>query len=59
MGNQIGEAINKTMIKNQNNYIQINGRILSQNAIKLLNPKQLSTIETILEKAIPNQVMLE
>lgn len=47
---------NKPLIQNQNNYIQINGTVLSQETIKHLNPEQLKTIETILKTAIPSQI---
>ena len=48
-----GAAQNNTLIQNQNNYIQINGTVLSQESIKSLNPEQLDTIETILKTALP------
>jgi DNA-binding phage protein len=48
-----GQQVNNTMIKTQNNYIQINGTVLSQDAVKHLNPEQLSTIEGILKTALP------
>jgi len=44
---------NGTLIQNQNNYIQINGTVLSQETIKQLNPEQLNTIESILKTALP------
>jgi hypothetical protein len=44
---------NTTRIQNQNNYIQINGMVLSQEKIKHLTPDQLNTIETILKAALP------
>jgi hypothetical protein len=53
MGNANGQPSNNTLIQNQNNYIQINGRVLSQETIKHLNPEQLNTIETILKTALP------
>jgi len=40
------------LIKNQNNYIQINGTVLSQETIKHLNPEQLNSIESILKTAL-------
>jgi predicted transcriptional regulator len=46
-----GQTPNNTLIQNQNNYIQINGTVLSQEAIKYLNPEQLNAIETILKTA--------
>lgn len=48
-----GQTPNNTLIQNQNNYIQINGTVLSQETIKHLNPEQLNTIETILKTALP------
>ncbi|MBP9933020.1 MAG: hypothetical protein KBF25_04955 [Chitinophagaceae bacterium] len=48
-----------TYIKDQNNYIQINGTVLSQETIKHLNPEQLNTIETILKTALPQPEVLE
>ena len=52
-----GQASNHTLIKNQNNYIQINSTILSQENIKQLNPDQLIEIENILKKALPQQAL--
>lgn len=40
---------NNTLIQNQNNYIQINGMVLSQETVKNLTPEQLNTIEGILK----------
>ena len=54
-----GQAPNNTLIQNQNNYIQINGTVLSQETIKHLNPEQLNTIETILKTALPQPEVLE
>ena len=51
-----GTAQNNTLIQNQNNYIQINGTVLSQESIKSLNPEQLNTIETILKTALSKSV---
>jgi hypothetical protein len=48
---------NQTLIQNNNNYIQINGTVLSQEAIKHLNPEQLNSIEQILKKALPVEVI--
>jgi predicted DNA-binding protein YlxM (UPF0122 family) len=42
---------NGTTIQNQNNYIQINGTVLSQEAVKQLKPEQLKIIESILKEA--------
>jgi len=44
---------NSTLIQNQNNYIQINGTVLSQETIKHLKPEQLNAIETIFKTALP------
>ena len=44
---------NNTLIKTQNNFIQINGTVLSQEAIKHLKPEQLNSIEAILKNALP------
>ena len=53
MGNlNNGQTSNSTLIRNQNNYIQINGIVLDQEAIKQLNPHQLNIIEGILKTAI-------
>jgi hypothetical protein len=41
-----------TQSNTQNNYIQINGMILSQENIKQLNPEQLQTIEGILKATL-------
>jgi len=53
LGNLNGQLSNNTLIQNQNNYIQINGTVLSQETIKRLNPDQLNTIENILKTALP------
>lgn len=47
-----GQSTNGTLIQNQNNYIQINGTVLSQETIKNLNTEQLNTIESILKTAL-------
>lgn len=57
IGTLKGQASNHTLIKNQNNYIQINSTILSQENIKQLNPEQLIEIENILKKALPHQAL--
>lgn len=44
-----------TSIKNQNNYIQINGTVLSQDIIKQLSPEQLNQIEEIVNLFVPIQ----
>lgn len=43
---------NNTLIKTQNNYIQINETVLSQETVKNLTHDQLITIESILKKAL-------
>jgi len=53
-----GQTPSTTLIQNQNNYIQINGTVLSQEAIKHLSPAQLSTIETILKTVLPQPEVL-
>jgi hypothetical protein len=50
---------NKTLIQNQNNYIQINNTVLSQETIKQLNPEQLNAIEEILKTALPIPIQNE
>jgi hypothetical protein len=47
-----GQQQNSTMIQNQNNYIQINGTVLSQETIQQLNAEQLNSIESILKTAV-------
>ena len=60
MGNMNnGQSPNNTSIKNQNNYIQINGTVLRQEIIKHLNPEQLNSIETILKTALPKAEILQ
>jgi hypothetical protein len=51
------QTLNQTLIQNQNNYIQINGTVLSQEAIKHLNPEQLNSIEQILKTALPAEII--
>lgn len=58
MGNINGQFSNNTLIQNQNNYIQINGMVLSQETVKRLNPEQLNNIETILKAALPQPEIL-
>lgn len=50
---------NGTLVQNQNNYIQINGTVLSQETLKHLNPEQLNVIETMLKAAIPQPEFLQ
>ena len=49
-----GPTGNNTLIQNQNNYIQINGTVLSQETVKTLNPEQLNTIESIKYQYLEN-----
>ncbi len=53
------QATGGTLIQNQNNFIQINGTVLSQDTIKHLNTEQLNTIEGILKIALPQAEVLE
>ena len=41
-----------TLIQTQNNYIQVNGTVLSQDALNQLKPEQLNAIEEILKGRI-------
>jgi len=52
MGMYNEPAPKNTLIQNQNNYIQINGTVLSQEAIQRLSDEQLNTIEAILKAAL-------
>jgi predicted DNA-binding protein YlxM (UPF0122 family) len=47
-----GQTPNNTLIQNQNNYIQINGTVLSQETLNLLNSEQLEHIEKAMNLAI-------
>ena len=49
VGSLSNQLPGNTLIKNQNNYIQINGTILSQDTIKNLKPEQVLQIEGILK----------
>ncbi len=44
---------NEILIRQQNNYIQINGTVLSQNSIKHLSPARLNQVETRLKTVLP------
>ncbi|MDB4104816.1 hypothetical protein N9545_04755 [Salibacteraceae bacterium] len=50
-----GQIQNNTLIQNQNNFIQINGTVLSQDSIKQLEPEQLNYLEQILKSTIANE----
>ena len=54
-----GQSPNNILIQNQNNFIQINGTVLSQESIKLLNNEQLESIEMILKNDLPQGEKLE
>ena len=47
-----GQQQNNTMIQNQNNYIQINGTVLSQETIQQLDAEQLNSIEKVLKDTV-------
>ncbi len=49
----LNHSSNPMFIQNQNNYIQINGIVLSQESIKLLSPEQLTQIENIVKTVLP------
>lgn len=53
MGCLNGQTPGGTFIQNQNNFIQINGTVLSQETVKQLNPEQLNSIEAVLKSTIP------
>ncbi len=53
MGCLNGQTPGGTFIQNQNNFIQINGTVLSQETVKQLNPEQLNSIEAVLKSALP------
>ena len=55
MGMYNESAPKNTLIQNQNNYIQINGTLLSQENLKQLNAEQLNRIEAVLKTILPNQ----
>ena len=46
--NNITQPTNNTLIQNQNNYIQINGFVLSQDTISKLNEQQLRNFEELI-----------
>lgn len=46
------EPQGSTMIQNQNNYIQINGTVLSQESIQHLSSEQLNIIESIIKNVV-------
>lgn len=53
IGSLNNQVPNNQAIKNQNNYIQINGTVLSQDAIQNLTPAQTKQIEAILNQSAP------
>lgn len=56
VGNIGGQSGSGTLIQQQNNFIQINGTVLSQESVKQLNPEQLAQIEGILKLAITENI---
>ncbi len=54
-----GKQQNNTVVKSQNNHIQINNTILSQENIKRLSTEQLNQIEHIVAKALPEGKTME
>lgn len=48
-----GQASQNTLIQNQQNNIQINNTVISQETVKHLNAEQLNEIEEILKTASP------
>lgn len=53
IGMNNGQPLNATLIQQQNNYIQINRTVLSQDNIKQLTPEQLEQIEQVIKLALP------
>jgi len=47
-----------TVVKSQNNHIQINNTILSQENLKRLSAEQLNQIEHIVARALPQGKMI-
>ncbi len=56
VGSLSQQEAGSTLIKRQNNYIQINSMVLSQDNIKSLKPEQVLQIEAILKAALPQPV---
>ena len=53
VGSLSQQEAGNTLIKRQNNYIQINSMVLSEDNIKSLKPEQVLQIEEILKAALP------
>jgi uncharacterized protein YbaP (TraB family) len=53
-----GKQQSNTVVKSQNNHIQINNTILSQENLKRLSAEQLNQIEHIVAKALPEGKMI-
>jgi len=53
VGTAIVPTAQNTLIQNQNNYLQINGIVISQETLKNLKPEQLQQIEAIVKMALP------
>lgn len=51
-GVDFNKSLNNTLIQTQNNLIQINGMVLSQDSIKYLSQEQLNIIEEVLKAAM-------
>lgn len=51
--------LNNQSIKHQQNYIQINGLTLTQDAIQMLSPDQLLTIENVLKQVTQPQAITQ
>lgn len=52
IGNNTNQPSNNTLINQQNNYIQINGTVLSQESVRQLSPEQLAQIESVIKFAL-------
>jgi hypothetical protein len=52
LGNK--QTPNNTLINTQNNFIQINGKVISQETLKNLSPEQLNEFEVIFNNILPD-----
>lgn len=59
MGCLNGQNSSALIRNQQNNFIQINGTVLSQEVIKQLDPEQLNNIERILNTVLPESKTIE
>ena len=48
-----GQTPTNTLINTQNNYIQINGNVISQETLKRLSSEQLKKVESLLMNILP------